>query len=602
MDEEQIIPHLPIRGKVNQPTSDLVLPTTKSPLKAFIFYRFHANPKLPFLLLILFLWTSYVIKPGKILGWQAGNDETSTSVCVQEDPIRPIVNHEIAGHLSSVYGGQEFSSRAADWLGGAIRIPTEIFDDIGPVGEDPRWDVFAEFHEYLREAFPKVHQELSLFKVNTYGLLYTWQGSDPSLKPIMLMNHQDVVPVEPRTYSQWQEPPYSGVLKDGWIWGRGSCDDKRGLIGNLIAVETLLEANFKPKRTVVFTFGFDEESGGKEGARELGKYLNQHGPKEFAFILDEGGVYSEEYGKMVAGVSTEEKGYFDVKIKVTAPGGHSSIPPQHTTIGLLSLLLAHLESHPHPAHLTRSSTVFELYQCYAVHAPGLPHALRETISKARKSDKALKEMENALLSLDGPQGKMIDAILRTTQAVDIISGGVKVNALPEEAYALVNHRVSTDSSIAELQEAIISLFTPFTADRNLALNAFGRDIHQWSPVAPIANVTIGEAFAPALEPAPVTPTTGAAWRLLGGTIRSAYRDAEGDGKEIVVAPITARGNTDTRAYWDLSRNIYRYGHIGAHHMKNGVHTVNEAVSLEGFVNCIKFYTTLILNADEASSI
>lgn len=127
-------------------------------------------------------------------------------------------------------------------------------------------------------------------KVNTYALLYTWYGSDPSLKPIMLMNHQgkpfslgspslsppkltlrvDVVPVEPRTYSQWQEPPFSGVLKDGWVWGRGSCDDKRGLIGNLASVETLLEADFRPKRTVVLAFGFDEESGGYEVSPQRG--------------------------------------------------------------------------------------------------------------------------------------------------------------------------------------------------------------------------------------------------------------------------------------------------------------------------------------------
>lgn len=124
-------------------------------------------------------------------------------------------------------------------------------------------------------------------------------------------------------------------------------------------------------------------------------------------------------------------------------------------------------------------------------------------------------------------------------------GGVKINALPEEAYAVVNHRISTDSSVGALKDTITSLFTSFTADRKLSLNAFGKDVHisSSSGLIPIANVTISEAFGSALQPAPVTPTGTQAWHLLSGTIRSAYHDAAGERKDVVVTPMTLGGNT-----------------------------------------------------------
>ncbi|KAG8871465.1 hypothetical protein FRB97_008660 [Tulasnella sp. 331] len=538
------------------------------------------------------------------LAWQVATPSYRESVCMQEEPLRPIINRQVAARLSHVYGDKDFSARAAAWLGDAIRIPTEVFDENGPVGEDPRWMMFSQFREYLQEAFPLVHKNLTLTRVNTHGLLYRWEGSDNSLMPILFMNHQDVVPVEPATFSQWKQPPFSGLLKDGWIWGRGSCDDKDGLIGNLAAVETLLEADFKPRRTVFFAFGFDEEAKGRQGAGQLASYLKQNGPKEFAFIIDEGGAYGEAGGQMFAMVAVAEKGSLDVEIKVTAPGGHSSVPPKHTTIGLLSQLIDHLESNPHPARLTRSSSIFDLFQCFAAHAPDLPESFRQIILQASKSDKALKMLEKIVLSDETEKGRQIRAILSTTQAVDIVAGGIKINALPEEAYALVNHRISTDSSVGALKAAITSLFTSFTADRKLSLNAFGKDADR-SPdsiFSPIANVTISEAYESALEPAPVTPTNTEAWRLLSGTIRSVYHDSTtGEKGVVVVTPMTLGGNTDTRFYWDLSPNIFRYTHIGIH-QENGFHTVNEAVNLDGFVDLIKFYATLILNADEATNI
>jgi Gly-Xaa carboxypeptidase len=142
-----------------------------------------------------------------------------------------------------------------------------------------------------------MHATLQLTKINTYGLVYFWKGSDPSLKPLLLLAHQDVVPVEPKTAGQWAYPPYSGHYDGTRIWGRGSMDDKSGLMGILIAIETLIEKGFTPRREIVLSFGFDEEISGVYGAQENAKALTTiYGEKSFAMIVDEGAGFTEQYG------------------------------------------------------------------------------------------------------------------------------------------------------------------------------------------------------------------------------------------------------------------------------------------------------------------
>ncbi|KIJ33261.1 hypothetical protein M422DRAFT_183501, partial [Sphaerobolus stellatus SS14] len=103
--------------------------------------------------------------------------------------------------------------RAAEWLGGAVREPTESYDDMGPIGEDSHWETFGRLHDYLLKAFPLIHAKLTLLKFNTYGLVYDWQGSDSDLKPLLLTENQDIVPVDPRTVDQWVHPPYLGYFE-----------------------------------------------------------------------------------------------------------------------------------------------------------------------------------------------------------------------------------------------------------------------------------------------------------------------------------------------------------------------------------------------------
>ncbi|KAF8070006.1 hypothetical protein FPV67DRAFT_1578960 [Lyophyllum atratum] len=538
--------------------------------------------------------------------WMHDSSDKDESRCAQSDPLVPDKNGALWESLSATFGTEPFKVKAIDWLSGAVRIPTESFDNMGPVGEDPRWDAFAPFHDYLLGAFPLVHTTLQLTKVNTYGLLYVWQGSDFSLKPIVLAAHQDVVPVNPTTASEWTHPPYSGHFDGKRIWGRGSSDDKSGLIGSLSSVETLLLRGFRPTRTVILAYGFDEEISGTQGAQKLGEaLLALYGEDGIAMIVDEGGGFVEEYGSVIATPGIAEKGYMDVRVEITTPGGHSSVPPRHTGIGILSALLVEYEANPFKVKLTKQDPLYSTFQCVGEHAKELPKDLRETIRRSWSSNKELRKLEKFIL--DNP---VFRSMVGVTQAIDMIQGGVKANALPEMAWALVNHRIAVISSVEEVKAHDTKILEGLAEKFNLTYNAFGSKISKEEKDAPSSgSLTLTDAHGNSLEPAPVTPTgkDAAPYQLLSGTIKTAYnshRQFEGE-NEIIVSPGMPSGNTDTRYYWHLSKHIFRYNHKNSGKNKNrlsGVHTVNESIEVDGFLEMIRFFTTLILNADEATNL
>ncbi|KAF9245259.1 hypothetical protein BU15DRAFT_85602 [Melanogaster broomeanus] len=469
--------------------------------------------------------------------------------------------------LDFYYTTRDFRMKAFMLLGLAVRAPTEAFDDNGPVGEDPRWDTFKELHDVLEEEFPMVYGSLKVTRVNSYGLVFHWQGSTEA-KPYILAAHQGkykhhvfhVVPVEPSTVGQWKHAPFSGFYDGTWIWGRGSRDDKCSLISHLITVDSLLRSGFRPSRTLVLAYGFDEEAKGTEGAGNIAAYLEEtYGRNSFAVILDEGGRFSKDGDVIFANPSVSEKGYLDVKIEVSTLGGHSSVPPEHTSIGLLS------QDTPHKPKLTRSGTQFTATQCEAAYAPSYPDELRRLAAKALSQDSALQQLQEELLRLD----PIYAAMLGTTQAVDLIEGGVKVNALPEQ-----------HSSVGELQQHLVDVLSPVASKYDLALDAFGEMITSGQS----GKVTMTDAYGTSLEPAPTTPNEQGPWSVLAGT-------------EIPVSSLPK--NTDTRYYWNLTKHIIRMNPFFDSDGYNGAHTVNEAFRGDALVESVRFYTRFILNMDES---
>ncbi|KAI0251422.1 carboxypeptidase S [Lactifluus subvellereus] len=525
------------------------------------------------------------------------------NLCPQSEVIYPNRHAQLWETLGNEYEQGAFTERAVEWLGGAVRIPTEIYDEMDLIGVDERWEIFGQFYDYLAKSFPLTHETLTLTKVNTYGLLYEWKGSDDSLKPLLLAAHQDVVPVNPETIDQWTYPPYSGYYDGEFIWGRGSIDDKSGLIGILSSIETLLEKDFEPTRTIVLAFGFDEEASGLQGARNLSiAMLEKYGENSMALLVDEGGIFGEMSGSVIALAATAEKGYLDTKVAVSTAGGHSSVPPPHTGIGILSRLLVEYEGNPTEAHLERGTPVYSTVQCVGEHAKDFPSDLRALIEASAYSDLALQRL-GAKLTEDN----ILRALIGTTQAIDLVQGGVKSNALPEEAWAVVNHRIATQSSVAAVQQRDTDALKGLANEFNLSFTAFGSLVSpEGGPTE--GTLTLTDAYGTALEPAPMTPTNedSAPWQLLSGTIKATYNAQRGlEGDNVVVSPGVLSGNTDTKFYWKLTPHIFRYGHLDVgttiSPAAHGIHTVNEHIRARNFVEIIRFYTTLILNVDETTT-
>ncbi|KAJ3206134.1 hypothetical protein HDU67_008366 [Dinochytrium kinnereticum] len=455
---------------------------------------------------------------------------------------------------------------------------------------------FLSLHEYLERTYPLVHTHLKRHVLAKFSLAYIWEGSQHTDNPLMLCAHMDVVPVLNDTLSQWTHQPWSGFIDEesGFIWGRGSVDTKNTMIAILEAGEALLRGGYKPKRSIIFAFGHDEEVSGYQGAAHISSFLiNELGlENKVGMVIDEGPTFRDLQGTEYALVSVAEKGYYDVEVNVHTKGGHSSLPPDHTAIGMLSEAIVALESNPHPLSLPMNSPHVQTLQCVARHSPKLSWAERFAIER-------ISLLKPAVLTLLG-RDKEMRYLMKTSQAIDVIRGGHKVNALPEVATAAINHRIAFDSSSTAVENRMVQTLKPIAARNGLDLKMIPSNkskapiiIHAKEPVGTIEI----RAFRKPLEPSPLSPTFGhPAWEVLAGTIHHALSPpSDKTAKPFGVTPLLMPANTDTRHYWKLTKNIYRWGPFRG---GEGYHTVNERLPIDSLIEGVIFFHELIRNWDE----
>lgn len=524
----------------------------------------------------------------------SGHDDFA-SQCRQVDPLFP--SQSSLGSMDEYLASAQFLNTSVGRLAGAIQIATQSYDNLGPVGEDERWEVMYPFAEYLEKTFPLVHSTLKLEKVNTHGLLFTWQGSNDGLKPTVLMAHQDVVPVETSTIGQWTHPPFSGEFDGKFVWGRGAADDKSSLIGIMGAVEALIEAGFEPQRTLVLSFGFDEEISGHAGAGHLAEVLlDRYGKDGAAIIVDEGSGIQEQWGTIFALPGVAEKGYIDVEVVVRMPGGHSSVPPKHNGIGVMGEVIRLVEANLYEPHLHDENPFLAALQCGARYAPEFPHKLKKELGKRDSNGLDTCHKKDKLALEAATLGDATKYLFTTSVAADLISGGAKVNALPERTVLTVNHRVNVGDHPSEVQERMTGIAAIVAEKYNLTLHAFTEEAETPSSIT----LQVAGGGGKMLEPAPVTPTeildSGATpYSILSGTTRALY------GEDTIMAPALMTGNTDTKFYWDLTKHIFRFnpGFDAEQSFMEGVHTVDEKISMLAHVRGVQWYSMFVRNMDEA---
>ncbi|MDQ3536066.1 MAG: M20 family peptidase [Bacteroidota bacterium] len=444
----------------------------------------------------------------------------------------------------------EIGDDAIERLVQAIKIPTISYDD--PLLMDTT--AFKALHNFMESAFPLVHSKLQREVIHGYSLLYKWSGKNKELPPVILMGHMDMVPVEEASLHLWEVDPFGGIIKDGFIWGRGTLDDKNGVLGILEAVEILLKEGHMPEADIYLAFGHDEEAGGN-GAIATTELLKSRNIRA-GLILDEGGIVADGIvpgvNELVSLIGTAEKGQTSIELSVNLEGGHSSMPSKETAIELLSRAVVRLRENPFPARITAP-------------VEGLLNTIKPYMSFFQRMVLSNIWLFKPAIINNYEQSPSGNATIRTTTAPTIFRSGIKENLLPAEATAILNFRIlpgeTTDDVIEHVKKVI--------EDDRIIVKKVGS----------------------AQEPSFISSSNNIEFN----TIKISLKQIFGD---IIVSPYLVVGATDARHYKDISDNIYRFSPmiLVSEDLKR-IHGLNERISVENYKNGIRFYYQLIKNID-----
>lgn len=419
----------------------------------------------------------------------------------------------------------------------------------------------ARFHDFLREAFPLVHSHLECQQIGEGALLYHWPGTRPSLKPLILLAHQDVVAVDESTLHQWTHPPFSGVIADGFVWGRGARDFKPGLMAILESTQWLLQQGFVPERTLYLAFGDDEEVQGYGGAGKIAEQLEAAGVQA-ELVLDEGGgvvrgmVGGIDPERPVAMIAVAEKGYLSLDLVVEGSGGHAAAGPRENPILVLAEALRRIEAKPFPAVLQEP-------------VPSLLTGLGTGMGFWKRFVFSNLWLTGGVTTRVLQGDPETEAMIRTTVAITRFSSGVQDNVIPGRATAVANIRLLPGCSIPQAMQHL----TDAIDDPRVKLSVRGR----------------------ASEAPPVAPVDTPGYALIASAIRTTFPGA-------LVAPSISAGTTDIRHYARVSRNLYRFvPSVSTRTFSGNGHRTDERLPVENYQQYLTFYSTLIREGAGAHS-
>lgn len=462
----------------------------------------------------------------------------------------PQVTAEPAARLDTLPG-------AIARLQAAVRIPTISDGDTSAAAVARRDEAFGALHAQLAVAFPRVHAVLRREVVGRHALLYTWEGSDGALAPVVLLAHLDVVPVEAGTEGRWTHAPFEATVADGHVWGRGTLDDKGSALAQLEAVEALLAQGHRPRRTVLLAFGDDEEVGGN-GAAAIAQLVGSRGIRP-ALVLDEGGFVTDGIvpgaRAPVALVGAAEKGYASVEIVVAGTGGHSSAPPRHTAAGRLAAVVTRLEATRLPPR--RGGAAALLFDHLA---PDLAPGYRLLFANRDVFAPVITRVLAGRPSTDATQ--------RTTTAVTMLEASPKDNVLPGRARAVVNFRLMPGDAVGDVV-AHVERVAHGTLDDS----------------------TVTVRLLEGNEASAVSAVGSPAWTAVARTVRQLWPDA-------LVAPYLVTGATDARHWHAIADDVYRFLPLPAtSDVLERMHGTDERVGVADYARAVAFYGRLLVNME-----
>ncbi|MFE3224745.1 M20/M25/M40 family metallo-hydrolase [Nocardia sp. NPDC059228] len=433
----------------------------------------------------------------------------------------------------------------AERLAAALRCRTVSYENRDRIDRAE----FDRLTAHLEQSFPLVHTHLT-WETFGHSRLYRWaaaDGPDDTVAAILLA-HMDVVPVD--DLEAWTHPPFDGVVDDEFIWGRGAIDDKSRVLAILEAVERALSAGVRPRETVYLAFGHDEEIFGAEGAGRMAQRLRDAGVRA-RLLVDEGGVITtgvaDGIDVPVATIMVGEKGFATVRLSVTDVGGHSSMPGRQTAVGRLARAVARIQDHPFPLRLTPV-------------AVDMLTRVREFMSEPRRTLLGLVHVAGAIAARVLAARPQTEALVRTTTAPTMISGGVKPNVLPQRAEAFVNFRILPGDSVAD----VLAHCRKVVRDKGVSIELDG------TTSEPSAN-----------------PSAGPDFDLVADVAREV---APGIAVTVGVVP----GATDSRYYDDLAATRCNFAPIilTATDLER-IHGTDERISRADYARLIRFNRLLL---------
>ncbi len=370
---------------------------------------------------------------------------------------------------------------AVDLLREFIRI-----DTTNPPGNEEEAVKFLD--EYLDKA--GIPTEVFHVAPKRANLLSRISGRNKG-KPIILLSHIDVVPAKAE---EWEVPPFSGELRDGFLYGRGAIDMKSQAICQLLAFTQLQKVGVKPERDIIYLATCDEEVGGQHGVEYMLKNMDEL--RNASFVLSEGGCIVDENGRLHAQVSVAEKKLSQFTIRAKGTGGHGSMPHKDNANEKVLRAAHAILSHQWPF---RPTSIVGTY-------------LNGILKNERGKGFVFKDLKQALKNKhfrsfvsDNP---VYNALLRNTVTPTILKGGEKVNVIPAESSISFDARLLPTESHRNFFKKIEKLagkgvdVVPFDADKSDPLPS-GYNTQYFKGIKKVVNSLMG--------PIPVLPflTTGA---------------------------------------------------------------------------------------------
>jgi len=322
-------------------------------------------------------------------------------------------------------------AQALDMLKRAIAFRTVE----GPGNQTPQ---FAAYLKQQLVAGGFAAEDVTITPVDdTAFLVARYRGSDPKLKPLLLSGHMDVVEAKP---ADWQRDPFTPVIENGYIYGRGATDMK---FDDALMVSTLIELKrqkFTPKRDVVLILSGDEETIMKTTQRLAAQF-----PDAYMLLNGDGGggLLSEDGKPQFFALEGAEKAYGDYTLTITNPGGHSSAPRKENAIYELAAVLTRIGDHQFTPQLN------DITKAYFLAAADHAEPKEAAAMRAFAADPTDKQAI-ATLTADPEQVGHIG----TTCVATMVNAGHALNALPQRATANINCRIFPGTSFQQVQDEL----------------------------------------------------------------------------------------------------------------------------------------------------